>query len=174
MKRHYTKEQLAFYFRKLQDKIGRMPREEDMNKAAGYPSITVYRERFGSWNRACDLFGNKLLIEKKCKHCKAVFHTKRKNWKYCSEACQRAALEKTRKRKDKILLKKTAKGKCVICGFSAIVEFHALKGKDTPAKLAKLLRKQPDEVIILCPNHHQMVHKKRGMLERTEQGWNIK
>jgi hypothetical protein len=155
-----------------------MPTEEDMNNAEGHPSITVYRERFGSWNKACELFGNKLLIEKKCKNCKAVFHTKRKDWIFCSNACQREYMTGTQKRRVKKFMKDaiTELGKkCAVCDFAAIVEVHDTRSKtDSEIKLARDFKKKNLEgYVLLCPNHHLMVHRKLGKLEKKENVWII-
>ena len=86
-KRKYTREQLEFYFKKLMEKLRRIPREEDMEKAKGYPSVTVYVERFGSWQQAVELFANFELAKAKCRNCGKSFIKTMKTQKFCSEKC---------------------------------------------------------------------------------------
>ncbi len=168
-KRKYTREQLEFYFKKLMEKLRRIPREEDMEKAKGYPSVTVYVERFGSWQQAVELFANFELAKAKCRNCGKSFIKTMKTQKFCSEKCaQKKHLKKysTYTKATERKIKEILHDKCFVCNFKNITEIHCLDNKsESKTKLLKaFLKKDLRTYVVLCPNHHQMVHQKLGKL----------
>jgi len=48
----YTREELTGYMKRLAVRLGRTPRETDMQNARGFPSSALYVQRFGSWTNA--------------------------------------------------------------------------------------------------------------------------
>lgn len=167
-KRKYTREQLEFYFKKLMEKLNRIPREEDMEKASGYPSVTVYVERFGSWQKAVELFANFELAKVNCKNCKKVFIKSNKNQKFCSQKCLREGSGK-KNIYNKSIEKKIfniLNNECFVCGFNKILEVHILDNKkESNNKILKhFSKKDLHNLVLLCPNHHLMIHKKLAKL----------
>ena len=169
MKRKYTKEQLEFYFKRLMEKIKRIPREEDMEKAKGSPSVTAYVERFGSWNNAVKMFANFDLAKKKCAECGQLFVRTKKNQRFCSDKCAKLKYAKkftkyTKATEEKI--KNILDNRCFICDFYHITEIHCLDNR--PESNNKILRaynkKELHDYVLLCPNHHQMIHQKLAKL----------
>jgi hypothetical protein len=164
-KRKYTKEQLEFYFKKLMDKIKKIPREEDMAHAKGMPSVQAYVDRFGSWEKAVEMFANFDLAKRKCLNCSKILIRRMKTQKFCSDKC--ANLHRTRKltkytkNTEKKLIELLG-NKCFICDFEKIVEIHSLDNKkESKTKILRSHgRKDMTDYILLCPNHHLMVHRK--------------
>lgn len=172
-KRKYTKEQLEFYFKKLMDKIKRLPREEDLDKAKGYPSVKAYVDRFGSWQNAVDMFGNKKLAERKCLNCGKLFVRTKKTNKFCSKKCQLTFYAKKSTKYTRYIdknIKQILGESCFICDFSSIIEIHCLDDKkESSSKILKAYNKKNlHEYLLLCPNHHQMIHKKIARLYRRK------
>jgi hypothetical protein len=164
-KRKYTKEQLEFYFKKLMDKHNKIPREEDMAKAKNMPSVKAYVDRFGSWENAVKLFANFDLAKKKCLNCGKTLIRRKKTQKFCSDKCAnlyhvKKLTKYTKSTESK--LKDLLGGKCFVCDFDRIVEIHSLDNKkETKAKILRAhSKKDMTEYVLLCPNHHLMVHKK--------------
>jgi hypothetical protein len=168
-KRKYTREQLEFYFKKLMDKLKKIPREEDMAKAKDMPSVKAYVDRFGSWENAVKMFANFELAKKKCLNCGKILIKRKKTQKFCSNKCSREFYMKKQTtythpidRKIKSLLDDN----CFVCGFHKIVEIHALDNKKESKN--KILRafnnKDMTDYVLLCPNHHQMINKKLARL----------
>ena len=108
MKKKYTKEQLAFYFQKLMHQLGRMPTEEDMEHVHDMPAASTYVERFGSWEKVKQQFGDANINRKKCKNCGTDIPFKKKTKEFCSGGCakQYAVREKQ---------KKIAPKSCLMC-----------------------------------------------------------
>lgn len=52
-----TNENLIEYLKKLRDQLGRVPKLKDMDKAEGFPSDFIFKNRFGSWNNALKAAG---------------------------------------------------------------------------------------------------------------------
>ena len=126
-KRKYTKEQLEFYFKKLMDKIKKIPREEDLEKAKGYPSVQTYVDRFGSWQNAVNLFGNKKLSERRCANCGKLFVRSKKTNKFCSKKCLMLFHSKKSSKYTKAIdnkVKQILGGTCFICDFTYFLEIH--------------------------------------------------
>ena len=166
MKRKYTYEQLKFYFEKLQGSLGRIPREEDMNRARKMPSVTAYSDRFGSWAKAVEMFGNKKLSERKCKFCRKMLHAKAKHHKFCSNDCERKYWQKrhsviTPTTRDAII--KALGAKCAVCGFAEVIEIHELGEKsESPQRINRAFKAgRIDELTLLCANHHILSHRKK-------------
>lgn len=170
-KRKYTKEQLEFYFKKLMDKIKKIPREEDLEKTKGYPSVQAYVDRFGSWQNAVDLFGNKKLSERKCLNCGKLFIRTKKTNKFCSKKCQSTHYLKKSTNYSKAVdkkLKEILGSTCIVCDFMYLLEIHSLDNKkESNSKILKAYNKKNlHDFVLLCPNHHLMVHNKLAKLYR--------
>jgi hypothetical protein len=168
-KRKYTKEQLEFYFKKLMENLHRVPREEDLSRNDGYPSVKAYSERFGSWQNAVNMFANFDLAKRKCKHCGNIIIKKKKTQKFCSDECSRKYYQKRSTNYTKSIennIKNILGNECVICDFKSIVEIHCLDGKkESTGKILKSYNKKDlHGYVLLCPNHHQMVHNKLASL----------
>jgi hypothetical protein len=168
-KRKYTKEQLEFYFKQLMEKLHRIPREEDMQRAKNSPSVQAYTDRFGSWNNAVALFANFDLAKRKCLNCHKVLIKTKKTHKFCSDKCAHEYYSKktttyTKSIHNKIL--GLLGNKCHVCDFDAIVEIHCLDNrKESNSKILKTFNKKDmNNYVLLCPNHHLMVHKKLGKI----------
>jgi len=172
-KRKYTKEQLEFYFKELMNKLKRIPREEDMSNAKKYPSVKSYVDRFGSWESAVKLFANFDLAKKRCLNCGKSLIKRRKQQKFCSDKCAREYYIKkttnytrTIDKKVKALLDQ----KCFVCDFDKIIEVHCLDNKkeSTHKILKSFNNKDLTQYVLLCPNHHQMIHTKMARLYYKE------
>lgn len=162
-KRKYTREQLEFYFKKLMDKIKKVPREEDLEKAKDFPSVKAYVDRFGSWQNAVDLFANKELSKRNCLNCNKGFIRTKKTNKFCSKTCQVAYYSKKSTNYTKATDKKIKQilgESCFICDFSHFLEIHCLDNKkESNSKILKSYNKKNlHDYVLLCPNHHLMVH----------------
>lgn len=173
-KKKYTKEQLEFYFKKLMNQIKRIPREEDMQKAEGFPSVKAYTDRFGSWNKVIDLFANKEFAKKRCLNCKGYFIRQKVSQKFCSKKCQMVYYSKKSKKYTSSIDKKIKKilgDSCIICDFPYLLEIHCLDNKkESKSKLLKAYNKKDlHNYVLLCPNHHLMVHKKLAQLYRNNE-----
>ncbi len=59
--------------------------------------------------------------------------------------------------------KEKIKTGCVICGFTKTVDLHHLNGNKDNSKL-----------ICLCPNHHQMIHRKHMTFEELKEEVSIR
>jgi len=169
-KRKYTREQLEFYFKKLMDKIHRVPREEDLSRFEGYPSVKAYSERFGSWQNAVNMFANFDLSKRKCANCGKVLIKKKKTHKFCSDECQKAYYHKKSTNYTKNIeknIKAILGKKCFVCDFEPITEIHCLDNKkESTGKILKSYNgRNMHEYILLCPNHHQMMHNKLATLK---------
>ena len=169
-KRKYTREQLEFYFKKLMDELNRVPREEDISKKEGYPSVKSYADRFGSWQNAVNLFANFDLSKRKCLHCGKIIVKKMKTQKFCSDEClKKYYLKKSTKYTKNIekKIKEILDNKCFICEFNAITEIHCLDNKkESNSKILKAYnKKNMHDYVLLCPNHHQMIHSKFANLK---------
>lgn len=172
-KRKYTKEQLEFYFKKLMDKIKKIPREEDLSKAKGFPSVKAYVDRFGSWQNAVDMFANKDLAKRKCLNCSNSFISTKKTMKFCSKRCQLAYYSKKSTTYTKAIdnkIKHILGDTCIICDFPYLLEIHCLDGrKESKSKILRSYNKKDlHDFVLLCPNHHLMVHKKLAKLTRKD------
>ncbi|MEM4260194.1 MAG: hypothetical protein QXG00_03075 [Candidatus Woesearchaeota archaeon] len=119
MKRKYTKEQLQFYFNKLMLELNRIPTEEDAELSKYMPSLTVYVQRFGSWKKVQELWGNRELNKKTCLNCSKEIKFIKKSKLFCSRKCA-----KQYKTKQKLL--KLKPKKCKICK----EEYNALMVKN--------------------------------------------
>lgn len=119
MKRKYTKEQLQFYFNKLMIELNRLPTEEDAQNAKYMPSLTVYVQRFGSWKKVQEMWGNKELNKKTCLNCNKEIKYIKKSKLFCSGRCA-----KQYKMKQKLL--KLKPKKCKICN----EDYNALQVKN--------------------------------------------
>lgn len=169
-KRKYTREQLEFYFKKLMEELHRVPREEDLGKKEGYPSVKAYADRFGSWQNAVNMFANFDLAKRKCLNCGKILIKKKKTQKFCSEACSRAYYQKkttTYTRSIEKNIKSILDSKCFVCDFDAITEIHCLDNKkESIGKILKAYnKKEMHDYVLLCPNHHMMVHNKMATLK---------
>ncbi len=163
-KRKYTREQLEFYFKQVMDKLKRIPREEDLVKFPGTPSVTAYVDRFGSWQNVVNLFGNMELSKRKCVQCGKELIRKNKKQKFCSPACAQLCYAKKSTRytpKIESKIKEILGSTCFVCNFEAITEIHALDGRDSNQKVLRAYNKKNlHEFILLCPNHHALIHQK--------------
>jgi|GEM_PF-1863615 len=169
-KRKYTKEQLEFYFKKLMDRIHRVPREEDLGRFEGYPSVKAYAERFGSWQNSVNMFANFDLSKRKCMHCGNIIIKKKKTQKFCSMECSRKYYQKKSTAYTRSIeknIKSLLDNRCFICDFDAITQIHCLDGKkESTSKILKSYNKRNmHDYVLLCPNHHQMVHEKLATLK---------
>jgi len=147
------------------DKLKRIPREEDMSKAKGYPSIKSYVDRFGSWDSAIKMFANFDLAKRKCLNCGKILIKKKKTQKFCSQKCSVAYYSRKSSKYSKLTEKKIIEllgGSCFVCDFDKIVEIHSLDNKkESKTKILKAHnRRDLNDYILLCPNHHLMVHRK--------------
>lgn len=172
-KRKYTREQLEFYFKKLMDKIKKVPREEDLDKAKGFPSVKAYVDRFGSWQNAVDMFANKDLSKRKCLNCGNTFIRHMKTMKFCSKKCQLTYYSKKSTSYTKAIDKKIKQilgETCLICDFPYMLEIHCIDNKkESNSKILKAYNKKNlHDYILLCPNHHMMLHKKLAKLYRKD------
>ena len=167
-KRKYTKEQLEFYFKRLMDKIKRVPTEEDLAKAAkkdSYPSTSAYADRFGSWSNAVKLFANFDLAKRKCLHCGKILVKKMKTQKFCSDVCAKKHYVKKSSTYTKAIdkkIKEILNDECFVCSFKPLVEIHCLDNKkESPHKILQAFNKRDlHQYVLLCPNHHSMIHLK--------------
>ena len=169
-KRKYTREQLEFYFKRLMNKLKRIPREEDLEKAKDSPSVKAYTDRFGSWQKAVDMFANLELGKRKCLNCGKIFMRKKKTQKFCSKKCQleyHARKSTTYTKAIDRKIKKMLGESCFICDFPHLLEIHCIDGKESISKILKAYNKKDlHEFLLLCPNHHRMVHNKLAKLYR--------
>ena len=169
-KRKYTREQLEFYFKKLMDELHRVPREEDIDKRKDFPSSKAYADRFGSWQNAVNMFANFDLSKRKCKHCGNILIKKMKTQKFCSDECARKYYQKKATRYtsgiEKNIKQILGKG-CFICDFETITQIHCLDSKkETTGKILKAYnKKNMHDYVLLCPNHHMMLHEKLATLK---------
>jgi hypothetical protein len=169
-KRKYTKEQLEFYFKKLMDELRRVPREEDITKKKDYPSVKAYSDRFGSWQNAVNMFANFDLAKRKCLQCGKILIKKKKTHKFCSDSCARKFYLRKSTRYSKAIeqrIKEILDNKCFICDFDSITEIHCLDNKkESHNKILKSYnKKNMHDFVLLCPNHHLMVHQKLATLK---------
>lgn len=147
-KRKYTKEQLEFYFKKLMNEIGRVPTIEDVESHAWMPSSHVYVERFGSWKKAKDSFGNLELNRTRCTFCGKEVSFKKITKRFCSKRCYNnyrhaRALEKVPLKrcvicKKEFSVKSLKDRKRKVCYNKDCVEKHAL--------ISYLKKKQAKEI----------------------------
>jgi hypothetical protein len=104
--------------------LSRMPTEEDVEKSSFMPSLTVYRERFGSWKHVQDMWGNRNLNKKNCMNCSKEIIFIKKSKVFCSDKCahQYAMKEKLKRFKPK---------RCQICSsmYTALDVKHFKKTK---------------------------------------------
>ncbi|RJQ15546.1 hypothetical protein C4573_05295 [Candidatus Woesearchaeota archaeon] len=98
MKRKYTKEQLIFYFKKLAGQLNRIPTIEDLEKQKNFPSLTVYKERFGSWENVKKSFATKEMNKKFCKNCGKEILFEKQTKQFCSPKCDQAYLKKEKQK----------------------------------------------------------------------------
>jgi hypothetical protein len=133
------------------------------------PSVKAYTDRFGSWQNAVDMFADFELAKRKCLNCGKILVKKSKTQKFCSRECSRkyssrksSKYTKAIERKFKELLGK----KCFVCDFEYITEIHCLNNKpESNSKILKAYNKKNlHEYVLLCPNHHQMLHSKIAWL----------
>jgi hypothetical protein len=151
------------------DKLKKIPREEDLDKAKGYPSVKAYVDRFGSWQNAVDMFANKDLAKRKCLNCGKLFIRTKKTNKFCSKKCQLTYHAKKSTTYTKAIDKKIKEilgGTCFICDFPYMLEVHCLDNKKESNHkiLAAYNKKDLHSFILLCPNHHLMLHNKLAKL----------
>jgi hypothetical protein len=116
------------------------------------------------------MFANFDLAKRKCKHCGNMLIKKMKTQKFCSDECQKKHQQKKNTTYTKNIEKniKTILGnKCFLCDFDTIVEIHCLDGKtETTHKILQAYnKKNMHEYVLLCPNHHQMIHQKLATLK---------
>ncbi len=168
-KRKYTKEQLEFYFKKLMAELKRVPREEDLTKRDDFPSVKAYSDRFGSWQKAVNQFANFDLNKRKCLQCGKTLIKKKRNQKFCSDECLRKYYAKKSTKYTKTIdnkIKSTLDNKCFVCDFESIIEIHSLDNKkESNSKILKAFNhRNLHDFILLCPNHHQMIHRKFAKL----------
>ncbi len=169
-KRKYTREQLEFYFKKLMAELHRVPREEDINKNKDYPSVQAYSDRFGSWQNAVNMFANFDLSKRKCLFCGNFLIKKMRTQKFCSDTCSKNYTYKKATNYTKSIeknIKSILDNKCFVCDFDNITEIHCLDNKkESVNKILKAYNKKDmHNYIILCPNHHLMVHKNLAKLK---------
>jgi len=169
-KRKYTKEQLEFYFKKLMGELRRVPREEDINKKKEYPSVKAYSDRFGSWQNAVNMFANFDLAKRKCLQCSSILIKKKKTQKFCSDKCAKTYYQKKTTNYTKNIeknIKTILDNKCFVCDFEKITEIHCLDNKkESKNKILKAYNKKSmNEYVLLCPNHHLMIHRKLAELK---------
>jgi hypothetical protein len=152
------------------DELHRVPREEDISKYEGYPSVKAYADRFGSWQNAVNMFANFDLSKRKCLNCGNILIKKKKTQKFCSDKCareyyQRKATKYTRSIEKNI--KSILDNKCFVCEFETITEIHCLDNKtESNNKILKAYnKKEMHNYVLLCPNHHLMVHRKLATLK---------
>lgn len=154
------------------DKLHRIPREEDIAKAAkteNYPSVTAYADRFGSWSNAIKLFANFDLAKRKCLHCGKILVKKMKTQKFCSDECAKKQYTKKTTTYTKTIdkkIKEILNDECFVCGFKTLIEIHCLDNKkESNHKILQAFNKKDmHQYVLLCPNHHQMLHLKLGKL----------
>lgn len=169
-KRKYTKEQLEFYFKKLMNELHRVPREEDISKKENYPSVKSYADRFGSWQNAINMFANFDLAKRKCLHCGNILIKKKKTHKFCSDECAKKYYQKKTTKYTKSIeknIKSILDNKCFVCDFNVITEIHCLDNKkESTSKILKAYnKKNMHDYVLLCPNHHLMIHQKLSTLK---------
>jgi len=87
MKRKYTREQLEFYFKKLMAELKRIPTIDDLKKNKKLPSLTVYKQRFGSWTNVVKKLAPKDINRITCKQCGTITLFKKKTKQFCSSNC---------------------------------------------------------------------------------------
>jgi len=168
-KRKYTKEQLEFYFKQLMNKLKRIPREEDLSRSSNMPSVKAYTDRFGSWKNAVNMFADFELAKRKCLNCGKVLVKKSKTQKFCSRDCSKKYSSRKLSRYTLAIERKINAllgGKCFVCDFEHITEIHCLDNKpESHSKILKAYNKKSlHEYVLLCPNHHQMIHSKMAYL----------
>lgn len=84
--------------------LHRLPTVEDLAKKTSFPSLTAYKERFGSWSAVIRMWGNTALNKKTCIMCGKAIAFKKQSKQFCSANCAR-----------KHKLKQLKPKQCVIC-----------------------------------------------------------
>ncbi|MBN1377108.1 hypothetical protein JW949_02100 [Candidatus Woesearchaeota archaeon] len=190
MNKIYTKEQLEHYFNKLMKELKRIPTQKDINKASRektrFPSLSVFLNRFGSWEKAKKYYGKDFFNKTKCKNCGNEFVRERKNQKFCSKKCR----ENSQLKKHKLTWYKENKikdilgTKCKLCKFNYIklckiipkkfnkrktisekdlVDMYNQYKKGNDKKKKEIKKKLKEDYILLCPNHYELW--KRNIIE---------
>ena len=109
-----------------------------------------------------------------CPNCQKVYHT-RHNSKTCSRSCANTLFAK--RGSDHPNWKESAyrtscfahhKKQCIICGEDKIVSVHHIDNNKS--------NNSPDNLVPLCPTHHQYVHSKyseevQPMIDRYLEDW---
>lgn len=115
-----------------------------------------------SHKAAVDKFNRKWkMITKICPVCGKTFETQEGHKREkitCSHSCSNTFFAKKRNLPEKYKSYRTMcfknwEKKCLICGFDCVVEVHHLNHNHSDNRLENL--------IPLCPNHHQMLHTKK-------------
>lgn len=109
--------------------------------------------------------------EKTCLNCGKEFTARMLTQKYCSVGCGAEYREQFRISRKEIYKIRDELGACEVCGFSEVVVAHHIR------PLPMVERKEEAEtwnnaenIVILCPNHHLMVHRGLMEVERGEDG----
>lgn len=95
--------------------------------------------------------------KKVCKHCGKEYTTASKASMYCSKSCKQKTY-RLASRVDEISIKQIYKlfeGKaCELCGWAETVcDIHHI------VEVSDGGRNELDNLIVVCPNHHRMIHK---------------
>ncbi len=186
MNKIYTKEQLEHYFNRLMNELKRIPTQKDINKASRektrFPSLSVFLNRFGSWEKAKKYYGKDAFNKTKCKNCNNEFVKKKKSQRFCSKKCR----ENNQKKKHKLTWYKESKiknilgTKCKLCKFNYIKLCSIIPKKTGKRKISEkdlvttynqyrtgnnkkkkeISKKLKENYVLLCPNHYELWKRK--------------
>ena len=118
-----------------------------------------YKEKIAKSNDR--RFGEVKVHQKECVKCGTIYpyngreKTKAfKESKFCSRSCANSRQDWWNENATnyRTIAFQTWKKECAICGFNKVVEVHHLDENHN--------NNDPDNLIPLCPNHHQMLHSK--------------
>ena len=101
--------------------------------------------------------------------CSQYIGKKKKTQKFCSDECARKYYQKKSTKYTKSIernIKSILDNKCFVCDFDAITEIHCLDNKkESTGKILKAYnKKEMHSYVLLCPNHHLMIHRKMATL----------
>ncbi len=151
------------------EELHKVPREEDLSKKENYPSVKSYVDRFGSWQNAVNMFANFDLAKRKCMQCGKILIKKKKTHKFCSDECSRKFYQKKFTKYTKTIeknIKSILDNKCFVCDFEPITQIHCLDNKKESNRkiLTAYNKREMHDYVLLCPNHHMMLHQKMARL----------
>ncbi len=168
--KNYSEKELKRFLIEVSLKEGRTPKIDDFRRNNNLPSEWVYQNRYGSWNKALLHFKFKIgktshywTKEKLIDICIKIID----KYGYISEDILHLNKEyPTRSTIARIfgslenLYKLIGKDrKCEICGFNLTVDCHHIDYDKNNRTNKKEKINTKDNLIWLCPNHHQLIHR---------------